>query len=42
MGQWLPASGNEMINQPTFEVYLNNPETTAPKDLITELYISLV
>lgn len=42
MGQWLPASGNEMINQPTFELYINNPGTTAPKDLITELYISLV
>lgn len=40
-GQWIPSSGREMAMEPSVEVYLNNPETTAPEDLLTELRIPL-
>ncbi len=41
LGQWLPRSGRELANNPCFEVYLNSPESTAPQDLLTDVYAPL-
>jgi AraC family transcriptional regulator len=41
MGQWLPRSGRELGAAPCFEVYLNSPESTAPEDLLTDIYVPL-
>lgn len=40
-GEWLPQSGREPANEPNFEVYHNFPETTAPQDLLTEIFLPL-
>jgi AraC family transcriptional regulator len=40
-GQWLPRSGRELGSTPCFEVYLNSPESTAPEDLLTDIYAPL-
>lgn len=40
-GIWLPQSGEEPADSPSFEVYLNTPMDTAPEDLITELHLPL-
>jgi AraC family transcriptional regulator len=40
-GQWLPRSGRELRSAPCFEVYLNDPQTTDPEDLLTDIYIPL-
>ena len=40
-GQWLPRSGRELSSTPCFEVYLNSPESTAPEDLLTDIYAPL-
>lgn len=40
-GVWLPTSGEEPADTPSFEVYLNTPMDTAPKDLLTELHLPL-
>ena len=40
-GIWLPASGEEPADAPSFEVYLNTPMDTAPEDLVTELHLPL-
>ncbi len=40
-GQWLPTSGYEPGNVPCFEKYLNDPNTTAEAELLTEIYIPL-
>ncbi|MBL9075499.1 AraC family transcriptional regulator [Tabrizicola sp.] len=40
-GLWLPQSGEEPADAPSFEVYLNTPMDTAPEDLITELHLPL-
>ncbi len=40
-GLWLPQSGEEPADSPSFEVYLNTPMDTAPEDLITELHLPL-
>jgi AraC family transcriptional regulator len=42
LGQWLPRSGRELRSSPCFEVYLNDPQTTDPEDLITDIYAPLV
>jgi AraC family transcriptional regulator len=41
LGQWLPRSGRELASTPCFEVYLNSPESTAPEDLLTDVYAPL-
>ena len=41
LGQWLPRSGRELAGTPCFEVYLNSPESTAPEDLLTDVYAPL-
>lgn len=35
MGEWLPKSGRTHAAPPSYEVYLNDPTTTAPEDLQT-------
>lgn len=40
-GIWLPQSGEEPADAPSFEVYLNTPMDTAPEELITELHLPL-
>ena len=41
MGQWLPANNREPEHGPCVEAYLNNPQQTAPEDLLTEIYLLL-
>jgi AraC family transcriptional regulator len=41
LGQWIPRSGRELRDAPCFEVYLNDPESTAPEDLLTDIYAPL-
>ena len=41
IGEWLPASGERMRTSGSYEIYRNSPETTAPQDLCTDLYIPL-
>ncbi len=40
-GQWLPASGEELREEPCFEIYLNSPDQTPPQDLKTEIYVPI-
>lgn len=40
-GHWLPASGREAAAAPSFEHYLNDPRTTPPADLLTEICVPL-
>ena len=39
--QWLPDSGYELRNVPSFEKYINSPERTAPEKLKTEIYLPI-
>lgn len=41
MGQWLPASNHEYRETPWFEVYRNDPASTPPEQLITDIHIPL-
>lgn len=34
---WLPASGRTLSGQPSYEVYLNDPSSTPPDELLTEI-----
>jgi AraC family transcriptional regulator len=36
-GQWLPHSGRELRSEPSLEFYLNDPDTTDPEDLLTDI-----
>jgi DNA gyrase inhibitor GyrI len=36
-GQWAPRNGYELRSAPCFEEYLNEPGSTAPEDLITDI-----
>lgn len=38
---WLPASGEEPADFPSYEVYINSPMDTAPDDLITHIFLPL-
>lgn len=40
-GQWAPRNGYELRSAPCFEEYLNEPDSTAPEDLITDVYVPL-
>ena len=40
-GEWLPRSGRELGPSPSFEVYLNDPESTEPDDLLTDICVPL-
>lgn len=41
-GQWLPNSGHDPQDQPVYEVYVNDPRETAPKDLLVEICLPLI
>jgi AraC family transcriptional regulator len=41
-GTWLPASGEEAADRPCHEEYLNDPKTTAPAELLTDVCLPLV
>ncbi len=41
LGQWLPRSGRELRDAPCFEVYLNDPQSAEPEDLLTDIYAAL-
>ena len=41
MGDWLPRSGERAANGPCLELYLNDPTTAAPEELLTDLYVPL-
>jgi AraC family transcriptional regulator len=38
---WLPVCGEQLRNEPAFELYLNTPESTPPADLRTEIWLPL-
>ncbi len=40
-GGWLPTSGEEPADRPCYEIYLNDPRTTAPEELLTEICLPL-
>lgn len=40
-GAWLPQSGKQARAHPCLEIYLNDPNTTDPEDLITDIYLPL-
>jgi AraC family transcriptional regulator len=40
-GQWLPNSGREPGPAPTLEFYRNDPCTTKPEELLTEVWVPL-
>jgi len=40
-GEWLVSCGRASADKPCFEVYLNDPESTAPEDLVTDIYLPL-
>jgi AraC family transcriptional regulator len=40
-GEWALQSGHELRSAPTFGVFLNDPNTTDPEDLRTEIYLPL-
>ncbi len=39
--EWLPAGGCELRDLPVFEKYCNNPTSTAPEKLKTEIYVPI-
>ncbi len=41
VGQWLPRNGREPADKPCYEVYLNDPKSTPPAELLTEIYLPL-
>ena len=41
-GEWLPKSGEEMREAPSFEIYLNDPMDTAPDELLTDIHVPIV
>jgi AraC family transcriptional regulator len=40
-GRWLPQSGRELRSQPCLEFYLNDPQSTEPAELLTDIYVPL-
>ncbi|MFT3830323.1 MAG: AraC family transcriptional regulator [Opitutaceae bacterium] len=40
-GDWLPRSGEQLRDEPGFELYLNSPDNAAPADLRTEIWVPL-
>lgn len=41
-GKWLVQSGRELVDQPILEEYLNNPQDTAPNELLTDIYLGVI
>ncbi len=40
-GQWLPNAGVEVADAPVFEIYLNEPQTTPPTELVVDIYLPI-
>ena len=40
-GKWLFESGVELSDEPTFDLYVSDPMTTAPADLETHIYVPI-
>jgi AraC family transcriptional regulator len=40
-GQWIVQSGRELWSEPCLEFYLNDPESTDPEDLLTDIHVPL-
>lgn len=40
-GQWAPRSGRELGAAPCIEEYMNDPDSTEPADLVTDVYVPL-
>lgn len=40
-GQWLPTSGREPADRPVHEIYVNDPRSVRPEELITHVCIPL-
>jgi AraC family transcriptional regulator len=40
-GQWLMKSGRELRSEPCMEFYLNDPDSTEPEDLLTDICLPL-
>jgi len=40
-GLWLSQSDYEAADKPCIEIYLNDPESTEPEDLVTDIYLPL-
>jgi AraC family transcriptional regulator len=38
---WLPSSGEQLRDEPCFELYLNSPAQTKPEELRTEIWIPI-
>lgn len=41
VGKWITQHNHELRSEPPFEIYLNDPKVTQPKDLITEIYVPI-
>lgn len=41
MGRWLPQSGERLGSNLCFELYRNDPQSTPPEELLTDIYISI-
>ncbi len=41
LGRWLPRSGYALRSTPCLEMYLNDPHSTDPADLLTDIYAPL-
>jgi AraC family transcriptional regulator len=41
-GEWLPASGRELLTEPSLEIYHNSPFSTAPENLLTTIHLPLI
>ena len=40
--EWLPNSGRQLRNAPSYEEYINDPSNTPPEELLTDIFIPLV
>ncbi len=40
-GQWLPGSGHRVRSAPSFEIYRNDPNSTPPEDLVTDVHLPI-
>ena len=39
--EWVPKIGRQLRSGPCFEIYVNDPATTPPEDLLTEIHVPL-
>lgn len=41
LGQWLPRNGWQVRDQPSLEFYLNDPGSTEPSELLTDVHVPI-